>query len=89
MVNKKLVNKKKGFNTLVDPIIPEFKLKDIMQVIIGASILAVPVGFTEETWNLGASLPMINVLGLFALSIFFISICSCLVSEEIVLRKAR
>ena len=72
--------KKRGNNrllqTFVKPVIPEFKLKDALQVIIGASILAVPVGFTQETWDLGASsqLPFINVFGLFLLSIFFISL---------------
>jgi uncharacterized membrane protein len=59
---------------IVKPIIPTFKIKDMMQIIIGASILAVPVGFTEETWNLGASLPMLNIIGLLALSLTFISL---------------
>ena len=63
----------RSLQSLVDPIIPRFKLKDILQVLIGASILAVPVGFTEETWGLGASLPIMNVLGLLALSLIFIS----------------
>jgi uncharacterized membrane protein len=45
-----------------------------MQVVVGASILAVPVAFTEETWNLGAALPLENVLGLSALSLLFIAL---------------
>ena len=52
---------------------PEFLVRDILQVMIGASILAIPVGFTEETWELGGSLPWQNVLGLFLLSVIFIS----------------
>lgn len=63
----------KIFHNIVDPIIPRFKLKDILQIIIGASILAVPIGFTEETWVLGDVLPVINVLGLLVLSLIFIS----------------
>jgi uncharacterized membrane protein len=59
---------------IVKPIIPHFTLKDMIQIIIGASILAVPVGFTEETWNLGETLPMLNVLGLLLLSLTFISL---------------
>lgn len=59
--------------SIVNPIIPQFSLKDTLQVIIGASILAVPVGFTEETWRLGETLPFINVLGLLALSVFFVT----------------
>lgn len=52
----------------------EFHLKDALQVIIGASILAIPVGFTEETWKLGESLPLANVLGFMILSLSFISV---------------
>lgn len=50
-----------------------FELKDILQVIIGATILAIPVGFTEETWRLGEFLPWLNIIGLFLLSILFIA----------------
>lgn len=68
-------NKKEGIiQSIVQPIIPKFTLKDMIQIIIGASVLAVPVGFTEETWGLGSSLPILNVLGLLALSVFFVSI---------------
>jgi len=61
------------FHGIVDPIMPRFRLKDILQIIVGASILAVPIGFTEETWKLGGSLPLINIFGLMILSILFIS----------------
>jgi len=59
---------------LVNPLLPKFNLADILQIIVGASILAVPVGFTEETWKLGESLPIRNILYLLALSIFFIAL---------------
>ncbi|MBW2977547.1 DUF2391 family protein [Candidatus Woesearchaeota archaeon] len=52
---------------------PEFQFKDLLQILIGASILAIPVGFTEETWELGASLPFINVLFLLIVSVLFVS----------------
>ena len=69
---------KKGrdiINRLIHPLEDaKFSLKDILQILIGASILAIPVGFTEETWNLGQNLPMINIFGLLALSILFISL---------------
>jgi uncharacterized membrane protein len=52
----------------------ELKPRDIMQIIVGASILAIPVGFTEETWNLGARLPLNNVLALAMISLIFISL---------------
>jgi uncharacterized membrane protein len=52
----------------------EFRSQDVLQIIIGASILSIPVGFTEETWALGESLPLANVLGFLVLSLLFISI---------------
>ena len=45
--------------------------KDILQVIIGASILAIPVGLTQETWDLGTQLPLANVVALSLISILF------------------
>lgn len=56
------------------PLMVEFRPRDLMQIVVGASILAVPVAFTEETWNLGAQLPLHNVLGLSALSLVFIAL---------------
>ena len=56
------------------PLMVEFRPRDLMQVIVGASVLAVPVAFTEETWNLGVQLPLANVLGLSALSLLFIAL---------------
>jgi len=35
------------------PLMVEFRPRDLMQVLIGAAILAVPGAFTEETWRLG------------------------------------
>lgn len=50
---------------------PSVKLRDILQIIVGATILAVPVGFTEETWNLGGMLPLTNILVIMGISILF------------------
>ena len=57
----------------VIPLMVELRPRDLMQIIVGASLLAIPVGFTEETWALGESLPLINVLALGLLSIFFLA----------------
>lgn len=51
---------------------PEFHIKDALQVVIGAGILAIPVGFTEETWRLGEILPMANIIGFIIISITII-----------------
>jgi uncharacterized membrane protein len=57
----------------VIPLMVEFHPRDLMQIIVGASILAVPVAFTEETWNLGQELPLINILLLTMVSFLFIA----------------
>jgi uncharacterized membrane protein len=48
--------------------------EDIIQVIIGASALTVPVAFTEESWRLSETLPQINVIILFVISLSFIGL---------------
>ena len=55
-------------------ILKEFEKKDVIEVLVGASILAIPVGFTEETWPLGESLPIPNIFGILILSLAFISV---------------
>ncbi len=57
---------------IISPLRSEFRPKDVLQVLIGSAILAVPVGFTQETWELGAALPFLNVLGFMAISLLFI-----------------
>jgi len=56
------------------PLMVEFRPRDLMQVIVGASILAVPVALTEETWRLGQTLPFRNVPILSAVSLLLISL---------------
>jgi uncharacterized membrane protein len=57
---------------IVSPLMVEFYPRDLMQVVVGSSILAIPVAFTEETWNLGQTLPFLNVILIMALSLLFI-----------------
>ncbi len=63
----------KVLHKIMNPLMVEFHPKDVLQVMVGAAILAIPVGFTEETWKLGESLPLSNVLGFLLLSLLFIS----------------
>jgi len=58
----------------VSPLMWELRPRDVMQIIVGASILAVPVAFTEETWTLGERLPAGNVVALAAVSVLFIAL---------------
>jgi uncharacterized membrane protein len=63
----------KAIHYAVTPVMVEFRPRDLMQVIVGAAILAVPVAFTEETWKLGETLPLLNVILLSILSVLFIA----------------
>ncbi len=56
------------------PFMVEFNPRDAFQVIVGASILAIPVALTEEAWTLGERLPIINIISLAILSVSFIAI---------------
>jgi uncharacterized membrane protein len=59
---------------LLRPLMVEFKPRDILQVVVGSSLLAIPMAFTAEAWDLGVELPLKNVVLLAALSIFFVAL---------------
>lgn len=67
-------NTGKVIHTAVAPFMVELKPKDILQIIVGSTILAIPVGLTEETWILAQQLKMMNVLLLGFISILFIAL---------------
>ena len=56
------------------PIMLEFKTRDVLQVMIGSALLAMPVCLTEEAWVLGEELPLRNVLYVASLSLVLIAI---------------
>lgn len=56
------------------PFMVELHWRDMIQIIIGASLLSIPVGFTEETWRMGITLPAKNVFLLSSVSIIFIAV---------------
>ncbi len=58
---------------VANPLMVELRRRDVMQIVVGASILAIPVGFTEEAWRLGERLPLPNIAALAAVSIAFIA----------------
>lgn len=49
-----------------------FNLEDASQVGIGAFALAVPISFSEEAWKLGETLPFLNLMFIFLLSVLFL-----------------
>lgn len=50
------------------------KTEDISQIAIGAFALAVPISFSEEAWKMGETLPLFNLLLVFALSVTFLGV---------------
>jgi uncharacterized membrane protein len=58
---------------VVKPLMVEFRIRDVVQTIVGAAILAIPAAYTEEAWNLGRDLPIANISAIALISIFFIA----------------
>lgn len=59
---------------IAKPLKVELRRRDLAQIIVGASILSIPVGFTEEVWTLGSELSH-SAVGILALvSVAFIAL---------------
>jgi uncharacterized membrane protein len=72
--SKRLEDKTATFKGQMEPSKTKFGVKNILQAIVGATLLAVPIGFTEETWRLGETLPMWNIIAILFISLFFIAL---------------
>jgi len=68
------MTKKSTIGEIINPIRVDFNFRDTIQIIVGAFVLAVPVGFTQEVWDLGETLPFNNILILIGMTLFFIGI---------------
>ena len=53
------------------PLKVELKIQDLLEILVGASILAVPVAFTGEVWNMGNDLGWFNIILLNFVSLIF------------------
>jgi uncharacterized membrane protein len=71
-----VVKDEKGniIHKVLSPLMLEFNIKDVLQVIVGASIVAIPVTYAQESWDLGRTLPMLNIYLLLSLSLFFVAV---------------
>lgn len=69
-----LDNTGKVISHAVAPLKVELRRRDLMQILVGASILSVPVGFTQETWDLGQEMPIGNVMLLGLTSVVFVAL---------------
>ena len=59
---------------IATPLMVEFRLSDVCQILVGACVLAVPVAYTEEVWTLGKELPLPNIVAICLISIAFVAI---------------
>ena len=59
---------------VVTPLMVEVTWRDVVQLIVGACVLAIPVAFTEEVWVLGEELRIVNIVGIVLTSIMFLSL---------------
>lgn len=59
---------------VVKPLMVEFTGRDVLQTIVGASFLAIPAAYTEETWDLGRELAPANITGIAILTVLFIAV---------------
>lgn len=60
--------------TVVRPLKVEFHLDDFGQLIVGAFVMALPLAFTEEVWDLGESLSGGRVLAIFVTSLIALAL---------------
>jgi len=59
---------------IAKPLKVELRRRDVAQILVGASLLSIPVGFTQEVWDLGAQLSIGSVAVLAVISIVFIGL---------------
>ena len=55
------------------PLSVEFHFHDLVQRGVGATLLAIPVGFAEEVWTLGAEISNLQAFTILAISVLFIT----------------
>ncbi|MFQ3229649.1 DUF2391 family protein [Reinekea sp.] len=67
-------NAGKIIHRVVKPLKVELAFRDVIQIVVGATLLAIPMAFTEETWQLSQTLPTLNIFIISLCSLFFIAI---------------
>jgi uncharacterized membrane protein len=67
--------KKEGlFEEVIDDALPHFKLKDIMQVIAGATVFTIQVALAAEAQSIATGMHWASVLSLAALTVTFVGV---------------
>ena len=57
-----------------DSDVRKFRASDILEIIVGACVLAIPIACTEEVWRLGETLPTRNIVAVCVTSIVVVSL---------------
>ncbi len=55
------------------PLMVEFKVRDVIQVMIGSALMATPVSMSEEAWNLARDLPKANMIAITSVSLLLVA----------------
>ncbi|MFG1593764.1 DUF2391 family protein [Halobacteriovorax sp. CON-3] len=63
----------KPIGHVINPLMVELRLRDVSQIFVGAFLVASPLCFTEEVWNLSVSLKFDNIYYLLASSIVIVT----------------
>jgi len=66
----------------LQPLMVEFKPRDVLQVMVGAVVLALPVSMSEEAWTLAEELPTANIVMMAMLSTVFVGFFVFLTSTK-------
>lgn len=59
---------------IATPLMVEFRMRDVFEILVGACVLAIPVSYTEEVWTLGKELPVSNILAISLISVGFVAL---------------
>ncbi len=59
---------------MVSPLMVEFHLRDLFQVLVGAVLLAFPLSISEELWTISEEISTLNTLIFMAMSLVCISL---------------
>ncbi|MCB0367211.1 MAG: DUF2391 family protein [Bdellovibrionaceae bacterium] len=63
----------KPISQVVNPLMVELKPRDVLQIFVGALLIASPLCFTEEVWNLSVDLKQFNVILLSGFSVITVT----------------
>ncbi len=62
----------KTIHQVVDKLKVEVSLSDVMQILVGASMLAIPTALTQEVWDMGREVAWLNILVMFLIEYLII-----------------